>query len=64
MLAIETSLTIVNVALPQIRDGRHLILSEAESTNSPDSLVFAALRNTVGSMADRYGRRRLTITGA
>ncbi|MEI7794515.1 MAG: MFS transporter [Thermoleophilia bacterium] len=56
--------TIVNVALPQIIDGLHLDLSQAEWTNSLYSLVFAALLIAVGSTADRYGRRKLFIIGA
>ena len=55
--------TIVNVALPQIIDGLHLDLSQAEWTNSLYSLVFAALLIAVGSTADRHGRRKLFIIG-
>lgn len=56
--------TIVNVALPEIIDGLHLDLAEAEWTNSIYSLVFAALLIAVGATADRFGRRRLFIIGA
>ena len=55
--------TIVNVALPQIIDGLHLDLSQAEWTNSLYSLVFAALLIAVGATADRFGRRRIFIMG-
>ena len=56
--------TIVNVALPEIIDGLHLDLAEAEWTNSIYSLVFAALLIAVGATADRFGRRKLFIIGA
>ncbi len=55
--------TIVNVAVPTIIRELHLTATEAEWLNSIYSLVFAALLITLGHVGDRWGRRRLFLTG-
>lgn len=55
--------TIVGVALPQIVQGLHLDLTDAQWVNSLYSVVFAALLLVMGRAGDRHGRRRLLLVG-
>ncbi|EQD57883.1 Major facilitator superfamily MFS-1 [mine drainage metagenome] len=55
--------TIVNVAVPTIIRDLHLSATEAEWLNSAYALVFASLLITLGHAGDRWGRRRLYLSG-
>ena len=55
--------SIVNVLLPDMVSDIGLTQTDAQWVNSIYSLVFAALLITVGSLADRFGRRRLFLIG-
>ena len=56
--------TIVNVAVPQIIRDLGITSSDAQWVQEVYTLVFAALLLVWGRLADRYGRRRLFVTGA
>ncbi len=56
--------TIVNVALPSIIDDLGITSVDAEWVQAIYSLVFAALLIVVGRLGDRWGRRRLFVSGA
>ena len=56
--------TIVNVAVPQIIKDLGITSSDAQWVQEVYTLVFAALLLVWGRLADRYGRRRLFVTGA
>ncbi len=55
--------TIVNVAIPAIVDDLGITSSEVQWVQEAYTLVFASLLIVFGSLADRWGRRRLLITG-
>src|SRR5277367_2112720 len=55
--------TIVNVALPSIGRELHAPVSGLQWTIDAYSLVLASLLMLSGSMADRFGRRRIFKTG-
>ncbi len=55
--------TIVNVAVPTIIRELHLSATEAEWLNSVYALVFASFLITLGHAGDRWGRRRLYLSG-
>ena len=55
--------TILNVALPTIRDGARRELQPAAVDRRRYLLVFAGLLLTAGSLGDRFGRRRALMTG-
>lgn len=55
--------TIVGVALPAIIDDLGLDLTDAQWVNSLYAVVLAALLLSSGSLADRFGRRRLFVVG-
>ncbi len=57
------NLTIVNVALPSISKDLHASLSSLQWTVSTYSLVMACLLMLSGSMADRFGRKRIFQLG-
>ncbi|MEU9408225.1 MFS transporter [Streptomyces sp. NPDC048281] len=57
------NLTIVNVALPSISADLHASLSSLQWTVSVYSLVMACLLILSGSMADRFGRKRIFQLG-
>ncbi|TDD67460.1 DHA2 family efflux MFS transporter permease subunit [Actinomadura darangshiensis] len=57
------NLTIVNVALPSISRDLHASLSSLQWTVSTYSLVMACLLMPSGSMADRFGRKRIFQLG-
>jgi EmrB/QacA subfamily drug resistance transporter len=57
------NLTIVNVALPSISKDLHASVSSLQWTVSTYSLVMACLLLLSGSMADRFGRKRVFQLG-
>lgn len=61
LVALDT--TIVNVALPRIRGAFHTDVSGLQWTVDAYTLVISTLLLLSGSMADRFGRRRVFQTG-
>ncbi len=55
--------TIVGVALPEIIGDLDLDLTDAQWVNSLYAVLLAALLLSTGSLADRWGRRRLFLVG-
>jgi EmrB/QacA subfamily drug resistance transporter len=55
--------TIVNVAIPSIVKDLGITSTQVQWVQESYTLVFAALLLVFGTLADRYGRRRLLITG-
>jgi len=55
--------TIVGVALPAIIDDLGLNFTDAQWVNSLYAVVLAALLLSAGSLADRWGRKRLFLVG-
>jgi EmrB/QacA subfamily drug resistance transporter len=55
--------TIVIVALPEIQKGLHATFTDVQWVIDAYALTLAALLLTSGSLADRYGRRRLFTIG-
>lgn len=55
--------TIVNVAVPEIVDELSLTSTQVQWVQEAYTLVFAALLLAFGSIADRFGRRRMLIVG-
>ncbi|MFZ8755949.1 MFS transporter [Microbacterium sp. HMH0099] len=55
--------TIVNVAIPPIVDDLGITSTEVQWVQEAYTLVFASLLLVFGSLADRFGRRRLLQTG-
>jgi EmrB/QacA subfamily drug resistance transporter len=56
-------ITIVNVALPDIQRDLDASLSDLQWVIDSYALTLAALQLTAGSLADRYGRKRLFAIG-
>ncbi|HUC00393.1 MAG TPA: DHA2 family efflux MFS transporter permease subunit [Solirubrobacterales bacterium] len=56
-------ITVVNVALPDIREELHASLSSLQWVVDAYSLMLAALLLTAGSLGDRLGRRRVFTLG-
>src|SRR5919198_2682776 len=56
-------ITVVNVALPSIRDDLGANFSDLQWVIDAYALTLAALVLTAGSLADRLGRRRLFTWG-
>ena len=63
LLIVGLDNTIVNVALPSIGRDLHTTLSGLQWTVDAYTLVLASLLMLSGSMADRFGRRRVFKTG-
>ncbi len=63
LLIVGLDVTIVNVALPSIARELHATVSGLQWTVDAYTLVLASLLMLSGSMADRFGRRRLFKTG-
>src|ERR1700761_5567494 len=63
LLIVGTDSTIVNVALPAIRRGLHASLSGLQWSVDTYTLVIGSLLMASGSMADRFGRRRVFQIG-
>ena len=55
--------TIVNVAVPSIVDELGITSTEVQWVQEAYTLVFASLLLLFGSLADRFGRRRLMLIG-
>ncbi|MCI1017717.1 MFS transporter [Microbacterium sp. C5A9] len=55
--------TIVNVAIPAIVDDLGITSTEVQWVQEAYTLVFAALLLVFGSLADRFGRRRVMVIG-
>jgi len=56
-------ITVVNVALPSIREDLGASFSDLQWVVDAYALTLAALVLTAGSLADRFGRRRLFAVG-
>ncbi|HTT96335.1 MAG TPA: MFS transporter [Solirubrobacterales bacterium] len=56
-------ITVVNVALPSIRAGLHADFGDLQWVVDAYSLTLAAFVLTAGSLADRFGRRRVFEIG-
>ncbi len=63
LLIVGLDSTIVNVALPAIRQSLHSSFSGLQWTIDAYTLVLASLLMLAGSTADRIGRRRIFQTG-
>src|ERR1700760_3615988 len=63
LLIVGIDVTIVNVALPAIRQGLHASLSGLQWSVDAYTLVIGSLLMASGSMADRFGRRRVFQVG-
>ena len=63
LLIVGTDGTIVNVALPAIRHDLHASLSGLQWSVDAYTLVIGSLLMASGSMADRFGRRRVFQIG-
>ncbi|MCS5732283.1 MFS transporter [Herbiconiux daphne] len=55
--------TIVNVAIPSIIDDLGITSTQVQWVQESYTLVFAALLLVFGTLADRYGRRRILLVG-
>ena len=55
--------TIVNVAIPSVVDELAITSTQVQWVQESYTLVFAALLLVFGTLADRYGRRRLLLIG-
>lgn len=55
--------TIVNVAIPSIVDDLGISSTEVQWVQETYTLVFASLLLVFGTLADRFGRRRLLLIG-
>src|SRR3954454_19527356 len=63
LLIVGLDNTIVNVALPSIRDDLHASIAELQWIVDAYSLVLASLLILAGSTADRLGRARIFKVG-
>ena len=63
LLIVGTDATIVNVALPAIRQDLHASLSGLQWSVDAYTLVIASFLMAAGSTADRFGRRRVFQVG-
>src|SRR5437588_7182988 len=55
--------TVVNVALPALQSALHATLAEVQWVVESYALFLAALLLSGGSLGDRYGRRKMFVTG-
>ncbi|WP_394555096.1 MFS transporter [Agromyces sp. MMS24-JH15] len=55
--------TIVNVAIPSIVDDLGITSTQVQWVQESYTLVFAALLLVFGTLADRFGRRRMLVLG-
>ncbi|MGO8608731.1 MFS transporter, partial [Rhizobium johnstonii] len=55
--------TIVNVAIPSIVDELAITSTQVQWVQEAYTLVFAALLLVFGTLADRFGRRRMLLIG-
>lgn len=64
LMLIVIDSTIVNIAIPSIRETFGATFADAEWVNSIYSLVFGAALITWGKLGDQYGRRNIFVMGA
>src|SRR5690242_3614985 len=62
-LMLVLDVTVVNVALPDIGRALHLTRAELPWVMTAYTVLFGGLMLLGGRVADRYGARRLTLTG-
>lgn len=55
--------TIVNVSIPSIIDDLGITSTQVQWVQEAYTLVFAAMLLVFGALADRFGRRRMMVTG-
>jgi len=55
--------TIVNVAIPRVVEDLDISSTQVQWVQETYTLVFAALLLVFGTLADRFGRRRLMLIG-
>ncbi|MFF5546648.1 MFS transporter [Streptomyces olivaceoviridis] len=63
MIVVVMDISIVNVALPNIRDDLHASVSSLQWTVDAYTLVLASFLLLAGSTADRIGRKRVFLLG-
>lgn len=63
LLIVSLDTTVLNVALPSIREDLHTTVAGMQWTIDAYTLVIASLLMLAGSTADRIGRRRVFKTG-
>jgi MFS transporter, DHA2 family, methylenomycin A resistance protein len=63
LFIIQVDVTIVNVALPSIQHGLRTTPGDLEWVISAYALALAALIPVGGALGDRYGRRRIFLSG-
>lgn len=63
VLVVSVDSTIVNVGLPAIQHGLHASVSGLQWISDAYTLVLASLLMLTGSLADRFGRRRVFQVG-
>ncbi len=63
IVVVVMDISIVNVALPAIRHNLHASVSSLQWTIDAYTLVLASFLVLAGSIADRFGRRRVFQTG-
>src|SRR5215203_6559695 len=63
LLVISLDNTILNVALPTIRDDLGATSSQLQWITDSYMLVFAGLLLVAGSLGDRFGRKRMLFAG-
>ncbi|NUU22593.1 MAG: MFS transporter [Streptomycetaceae bacterium] len=63
LFIVGLDVTIVNVALPSMRDDLHASMSDLQWIGDAYTLVLASLLMLGGSSGDRFGRRRTFQTG-
>src|SRR5215813_4618539 len=62
-LMLLLDITVVNVALPSIREDLGASFTDLQRVEDAYALTLAALVLTAGSLADRFGRRRVFAAG-
>lgn len=63
LFVVGLDITVVNVALPSIGAGLHADVSGLQWIVDAYTVVMASLLLLAGSIADRFGRRRVFVTG-
>jgi EmrB/QacA subfamily drug resistance transporter len=63
VVVINLDLTILNIALPAISAGLHASTGDLQWLVDAYSLVFAGVMVPAGIVGDRFGRKRLLLTG-
>src|SRR3954470_22017077 len=63
MFLVQLDVTVVNVALPLIADDLHTGISGQQWVVAGYTVVLASLLLAGGTVGDRYGHKRVVITG-